>query len=117
MIRRICPICEQVMHSSHYCKYCRRWVRHPYIREVGYYLNERHPSDETTCSYHYGNDSKPVRKKTGGWSLDGKEWSQATPPIRQEQPKRAKNNGFITFIVILVIIRMIGSCASGGFMR
>lgn len=52
MIRRVCPICDQVMKSAHYCRNCRSWVKHPYVREVNYYLNERHPEQETSCSYH-----------------------------------------------------------------
>lgn len=52
MVQRICPICDQVMKSAHYCKNCRSWVKHPYIRDAAYFLNERHPQDETGCSYH-----------------------------------------------------------------
>lgn len=52
MIQRICPICDQVMKSAHYCRQCRRWVKHPYVRDAACYLNERHPQDEAECSYH-----------------------------------------------------------------
>ena len=52
MVQRICPICDQVMESAHYCKNCRSRVKHPYVRDVAYHLNERHPQDETGCSYH-----------------------------------------------------------------
>lgn len=52
MKKRICPVCDQEMRSSMYCKTCRRFVRDPYIREINYYLNEVHPQDETDCSYH-----------------------------------------------------------------
>lgn len=52
MVQRICPVCDQVMESAHYCKNCRSWVKQPYVREVAYYLNEQHPQDETGCSYH-----------------------------------------------------------------
>lgn len=52
MIQRICPICDQTMKSAHYCKNCKSWVKQPYVRDVAYYLNERHPEDETVCSYH-----------------------------------------------------------------
>ena len=52
MVQRICPICDQVMKHSHYCRNCRSWVRQPFEREVTYYLNERHPENETACSYH-----------------------------------------------------------------
>lgn len=52
MVQRICPICDQAMKSAHYCKNCKSWVKHPYVRDAAYYLNERHPQDETGCSYH-----------------------------------------------------------------
>lgn len=52
MIKRICPICDQIMSSAHYCSTCRRVVKDPWIRDVSYYLNERHPEDEANCSYH-----------------------------------------------------------------
>lgn len=52
MIRKICPICDQTMKSAHYCRNCRTWIRTPIVRDVDYYLNERHPSWEAGCSYH-----------------------------------------------------------------
>lgn len=64
MIKRICPICDQVMDSAHYCKTCRRWVKNPWVRDVGYYLNERHASDEAQCSYH--NDEQAA-KRDAAW--------------------------------------------------
>ncbi len=63
MKKRICPICDQEMRSAHYCKNCRSWVKEPWVRDVGYYLNERHPAQEADCSYH--GESKHV---TGGFS-------------------------------------------------
>lgn len=54
MVQRFCPVCDQRMHTKHYCKICKSWVKHPYVRETGYYLNERHPADEADCSYHGG---------------------------------------------------------------
>ena len=58
MKKRICPVCDQEMHSPHYCRICKSWVKEPYIREVNYYLNAAHPKGETGCTYH--NDEKPV---------------------------------------------------------
>ena len=52
MVRRVCPICDQVMKSAHYCRNCKSFVRNPYIRETDYYLNERHPASEEHCSFH-----------------------------------------------------------------
>lgn len=55
MKKKICPICDQVMSSEHYCRGCRRWIRHPYERDMDFYLNERHPSGENHCDYHGSN--------------------------------------------------------------
>lgn len=52
MIRKMCPVCDLPISMSCYCKRCRRFVRHPYEQNVDYYLNERHPSDESSCEYH-----------------------------------------------------------------
>lgn len=52
MIRRVCPICDQVMTSAHYCRNCRSWVKNPWVQDVTYYLNERHPDEEAACEYH-----------------------------------------------------------------
>lgn len=52
MVKRICPVCDQVMKGKHYCPVCRRFVKHPWIVENHYYLNECHPSFETDCEYH-----------------------------------------------------------------
>ncbi|WP_432627447.1 hypothetical protein [Brotaphodocola sp.] len=63
MIRRICPICDQVMAGKHYCRTCHSWVRHPRIQDVTYYLNERHPQKESSCAYH-SEDFDSVHKKS-----------------------------------------------------
>lgn len=61
MVQRICPICDQTMKSAHYCKNCKSWVKHPYVRDAAYYLNERHPQDETGCSYHDMDSQRVLR--------------------------------------------------------
>lgn len=55
MVQRICPICDQIMKSAHYCRTCRQWVKNPWVRDVDYYLNERHPQNEADCTYHERN--------------------------------------------------------------
>lgn len=55
MKKKICPICDQIMSSDHYCRGCHRWIWHPYERDMDFYLNERHPSEETHCDYHTAN--------------------------------------------------------------
>lgn len=49
---KYCPYCDQKMTSGLYCKGCKRIVLHPYWQDVDYYLNERHPQQETDCLYH-----------------------------------------------------------------
>lgn len=65
MTQRICPICDQVMRSRHYCKVCKSWVKHPYVRDVTYYLNERHPASEADCSYHNREEYTEARQSGG----------------------------------------------------
>lgn len=65
MTQRICPICDQVMRSRHYCKVCKSWVKHPYVRDVTYYLNERHPAGEADCSYHNREEYTEARPSGG----------------------------------------------------
>lgn len=58
MVKKICPICDQVMKSSHFCWTCRSWIRHPYEREMNFYLNERHLGNELQCDYHGANQPR-----------------------------------------------------------
>lgn len=52
MKQRYCPYCDQKMTSGLYCSGCKRIVWHPYVQDVDYYLNERHPQHESDCLYH-----------------------------------------------------------------
>lgn len=52
MQKRICPICDHPMQKAHYCSFCKQWIKHPHYVNATYYLNERHPADETNCEYH-----------------------------------------------------------------
>lgn len=84
---RICPVCDQKMKSAHYCSNCRAWVKEPWVREVDYYLNERHPAREADCSYHGSvspKTSMPDRPRTGQASQP----AMRQPPGRR-RPKRA----------------------------
>lgn len=80
MVQRICPMCEQTMNSAHYCSHCRSWVRHPYVRDVNYYLNERHPGSETDCSYH------GTKTDTGGGNPMSGRQSQPHTPLQPHTP-------------------------------
>lgn len=46
MQRKICPICDHVMKSSHYCRFCKQWISNPHIVNATYYLNECHRDHE-----------------------------------------------------------------------
>lgn len=120
MIRKICPICDQVMGTSHYCKNCRSWIRHPYVRDVSYYLNESHLSGEVDCSYHYGTDPASDRGgHAGGWA-PGPKTTAGRPmvslgPIRRDPPHRVgKTKNLIVIITILAVIKLIGWCVDLG---
>ena len=47
------------MTSGLYCSGCKRIVWHPYVQDVDYYLNERHPQHESDCLYHDGGSEYP----------------------------------------------------------
>lgn len=64
MVKRICPICDHVMKGSHYCHFCRQWIRHPNQVNATYYLNERHPEHETNCEYHQAPRGRAVSGQT-----------------------------------------------------
>lgn len=59
MKQRYCPYCDQKMTSGLYCSGCKRIVWHPYVQDVDYYLNERHPRHESDCLYHDGGREYP----------------------------------------------------------
>lgn len=87
MVQRICPICDQKMNAPKYCKTCRRMIKQPYLRDVTYYLNERHPDSEAECSYHQNN------KTQGDYKMP--EWPvQQGRAVRQAQtsPVQLANN-------------------------
>ena len=62
MQRKICPICDHEIKHGKYCSFCRQWVSRPNIINATYYLNERHPANETGCEYH----TSPVRQNPTG---------------------------------------------------
>ena len=63
MKQRYCPYCDQKMTSGIYCKGCKRIVLHPYMQDVDYFLNERHPQHESGCLYHDGENSPGMQKE------------------------------------------------------
>lgn len=139
MAQKICPICDQVMKSAHYCRTCKSWVKHPYVREATYYLNERHPQTETQCSYH---DNESLMKAFPHLKQDGKRqentsgWTKRQTDASQRQtgggnrqtdasqrqtgggnrqtPKPAGKRPLKMWVVVVILIavRLLGSCAN-----
>lgn len=89
MVRRICPVCDQVMRSAHYCGNCRSWVKNPWVRDVTYYLNERHPRSEADCDFH-GNWSGTEKAHGAGNSGRGvaEMMGNRTASAQPGQPRR-----------------------------
>lgn len=52
MQKKICPVCDLPIKASGYCPRCKRIIKNPYLREIDYYLNETHPSNELECEFH-----------------------------------------------------------------
>ena len=71
MKQRYCPYCDQKMTSGLYCSGCKRIVWHPYVQDVDYYLNERHPRHESDCLYHDGGSEYPGSSASGTDSYAG----------------------------------------------
>lgn len=86
MIRKICPICDQTMKSAHYCRNCRTWVSAPIVRDVDYYLNERHPSWETDCSYHTMPEQAAQSGKSG--------WNPKPQTVSSKRPKSSERSSY-----------------------
>lgn len=59
------------MTSGLYCSGCKRIVWHPYVQDVDYYLNERHPQHESDCLYHDGGSEYPGSSASGTDSYTG----------------------------------------------
>ena len=59
------------MTSGLYCSGCKRIVWHPYVQDVDYYLNERHPRHESACLYHDGGSEYPGSRASGTDSYAG----------------------------------------------
>ena len=71
MKQRYCPYCDQKMTSGLYCSGCNRIVWHPYVQDVDYYLNERHPQHESDCLYHDGGSEYPGSRASSTDSYAG----------------------------------------------
>ena len=71
MKQKYCPYCDQKMTSGLYCSGCKRIVWHPYVQDVDYYLNERHPQHESDCLYHDGGSEYPGSSVSGTDSYAG----------------------------------------------
>ena len=71
MKQKYCPYCDQKMTSGLYCSGCKRIVWHPYVQDVDYYLNERHPQHESDCLYHDGGSEYPGSSASGTDSYAG----------------------------------------------
>lgn len=109
-----CPICDQVMKSKHFCRNCMQFVRTPYVREVTYYLNERHPQDETNCEYHMPKVREDGRKApremhVGRMDADAvkrqmasmKEHAQEMARTYSESQKEQNKNPIVTIITVI----------------
>ena len=59
------------MTSGLYCSGCKRIVWHPYVQDVDYYLNERHPQHESDCLYHDGGSEYPGSRASSTDSYAG----------------------------------------------
>ncbi len=79
MIKKICPVCDLPVNELNYCPRCRRVVLRPVVRDVNYYLNERHPAFHT--------DHQPLHEeKRLNRSVPGPVQSGSQPSARPAAP-------------------------------
>lgn len=90
MIQRICPVCDRVMKSAHYCSNCKSRVKHPFVMEVDFYLNERHPENEAGCTYHNAGNQKNIETGQGPVRQPGRTWRQVELPSQGAAPFPAR---------------------------
>ncbi|GEM_PF-4256490 len=77
---RVCPVCDQKMSSAHYCKTCRRYVRHPFIRKVNYYLNEQGPRvSESSIEPQRNVPVQPMQNRNTPISTGQNQWQPVKP--------------------------------------
>lgn len=107
---RVCPVCDQKMASAHYCKTCRRFVRHPYIRNVNYYMNEQPPqanhNQEEFRQEHRLAPHIPPSPPLPGKTYAGEQWR----PVGQHGAPNGSKVPFVIFIILLftVVLVMLG---------
>lgn len=122
MKKRICPVCDQEMHSSHYCRICRRFVKKPHISEVNYYLNEAHSREEADCSYHntQTEQGQISTQPQGGWQRTTPVYqtSQMMRPARtaadpmQTGKKQGSNQWILLLAAFFVVIFVVANQVS-----
>ena len=102
MVRNICPICDRVMKSAHYCKNCRKWIWRPYTQEVNYYLNERHPAQEQYERHPDGQTEESILRSPQGTgnALDMAGWE----PCRLSGEGRETCSYFHDHLVVTVAV-------------
>ncbi len=62
MVRKICPVCDQLMKGTFFCEHCHSFVT-PEMMDVSYFLNERHPQGEEDCEYHTETEAEYVLRQ------------------------------------------------------
>lgn len=118
------------MPFPHYCTTCRSLVKNPWVRDVTYYLNERHPEAEQDCMFHGKLEEEPehvpdlIRKitesgRSGEWreifsmpqsakgsaqKTPGKTTSAREPFASETKSGKTARPEFFRVLAILVVI-------------
>ena len=126
VIKQLCPVCDGTLKAGKFCPVCKKWVRKPNVVDVNYYLNERHPVQETDCEYHGIRTEKKdrkVRKDTDVTAKKGKKKDTSQESMMSSQmmevmkkgrstgktvqTKQKKKSGFSTVMIVLGIYLLI----------
>lgn len=114
MQRRICPICDHVMTSAHYCRFCKQWVSNPNVVNATYYLNECHKEHginekkETVGSFepdlHRQAEQRERRQETRRQEIYRMEERAAKSPRTGRNPDAAAAGKMLRLVISFVVL-------------
>ncbi len=131
MTRRICPICDHVMKSNHYCRFCKAFVAHPNTVNATYYLNERRSGEQSSmlqiseppASVTKRPGQQPSRSiqdkammadrmPAGAGKTPARTYGTAAKPQKKTYPAagKQKNSGNAAQGVVVIVIAVIFLC-------
>ena len=120
MTRRICPICDHVMKSRHYCRFCKAFVAHPNIINATYRLNEsspesglrdaetpKRPSVQTNMSVTDRRRSGAANTPAGKYSIPPRPQKKAYPAAGKAGGSGSAAQGTVVIVIAAIFLCML----------